>query len=94
LGGFPRGSVDCDQAHVGAGDHAHFVAAVQPFPLPDDVAGPAFVFPAGRLDHEDALQDEQQAAHRVVLVDDYVSGGKRQLGADVEQFRDEILVDC
>jgi hypothetical protein len=29
-----------------------------------------------------------------VLVDDYVSGGKRQLGADVEQLRDEILVDC
>jgi hypothetical protein len=94
LGGFPGGSVDRDQAHVGAGDHAHVVAAVQSFPLPDHVSRSALFFSARRLDDEQALQDEQQAAHRIVLVDDDVPGRERQLGADVEQLRDEVLVDC
>jgi hypothetical protein len=94
LGGFPRGSVDGDQTHVGAGGHAHVVAAVQSFPLPAHVSWPALFFSSRRLDDDQALQDEQQAAHRVVLVDDDVPGRKRQLGADVEQLRDEVLVDC
>ena len=94
LGGFPGGSVDRDQAHVGAGDDAHLVAAVQSLPLPDHVSRPALVFSGRRLDDQDALQDEEQAAQRVVLVDDDVARGKRQLGADVEQLRDEVLVDC
>jgi hypothetical protein len=62
--------------------------------LPDDVARAALVLSARRLDDEHALEDEQQAAQWVVVVDDDVPRRERQLGADVEQLRDEVLVDC
>jgi len=75
-------------------NHAHLVAAVQPLPLPDHVAGPALVIAVRRLDREHALQDEQQAVQRIVRVDDDVALREGELRPDVEQLRDEVLVDC
>jgi len=61
--------------------------------LPDHVPRPTLVVSGRRLDDEDALQDEQETAHRVVLVDHDVPDRERELRADIEQLRNEVLVD-
>jgi hypothetical protein len=90
----PRGPVDSDEAHVGLRNHPHLVAAVQPFPLADHVARPALVVAGRRLDDQHALEHEQQPVPRLVRIDDDMTRREGELRPDVEQFRDEVLVDC
>ncbi len=55
--------------------------------------GAALVLLVGRLDEQDAMQDQEQTAHRLAGLDEHVALGELELAPDVEELRDEVLVD-
>jgi hypothetical protein len=91
--GFVGGVVDRDEAHLCLRSDADVIASVELLPLADDVARAPFVLLGRRLDQQDAVQDQKETADRLAGLDEHVPLGELELAPDVEELRDEVLVD-
>jgi hypothetical protein len=85
--------VDGDQPYVGLRRDAEVLGAVELLPFADDVPGATLVPLVRCLDEQHAVEDQEQAADRLAGLDEHVPLGKLELAPDVEELRDEVLVD-
>jgi hypothetical protein len=85
--------VDCDEPYLRLRGDADVLRAVELLPLADDVAGTTVVVLVRRLDEQHAVEDQEQTAHGHAWLDEDVPLRQFELAPDVEQLRDEVLVD-
>jgi hypothetical protein len=85
--------IDCDESHLCLRGDADVLSAVELLPLADDVAGAALVLIVRRFDEQHAVEDQKEAADGLAWLDEHVPFGQLELAPNVEELRDEVLVD-